>query len=207
MKSSSLSDDQISLLIDEHALKQNILRSMERIYAQADSNDIVIFYFSGHGSQTGLLPYDWDGVYNNLYHSEIKKIFDRCLAKGKICIVDACHSGSLLNRARSAELSDILESYYTAFSSTTGGIALMMSSMSNETSIEIARVRQGVFSFYVINGLIGQADANGNRIITISELYEYVAQNVKKYTRNRQNPVLSGNFDKNLPIGVVRYHP
>jgi uncharacterized caspase-like protein len=79
-----------------------------------------------------------------------------------------------------------------------------MSSKAEETSIEVAGLRQSVFTYYLLEGLKGKADVNYNKVVTISELYDYVQKNVRSYSANRQSPVINGTYDRNMPLGVVR---
>jgi hypothetical protein len=199
----ALADDQIRVLVDEDATKENILNSLERTFAKAGPNDVIFFYFSGHGLNGAFLPIDFDGNSNKLEHTEIMKILDKSQAKSKIVIADACHSGSIQN-AKGASAQSIIETYYDAFSRSTGGMVLMMSSKAEETSIENNGLRQGIFSHFLIRGLKGAADSDEDRLVTINELFEYVEANVKFYTNNYQTPVISGQYDPKLPMGVVR---
>ena len=66
-----------------------------------------------------------------------------------------------------------------AFEDTKGGVALLMSSKSEELSLEDQGLRQGVFTYYVLQGLKGRADANNDYLITIKELYNYVYAKVR----------------------------
>ena len=79
-----------------------------------------------------------------------------------------------------------------------------MSSASNETSLELGTLQQGAFTYQYIEGLKGGADANGDKIITISELYEYVSKKVTQSTYGHQHPQLKGIFDHDMPVGVTK---
>ncbi len=199
----ALADDQIRILIDEDASKENILKSLEKTFSKAGPNDVVFFYFSGHGLKGAFLPIDYDGNNNRVEHAEIMAILDKCPAKSKVVIADACHSGSL-HGAKGATAQSVIETYYDAFSRSSGGTVLMMSSKAEETSIENNGLRQGIFSHFLIRGLKGAADNDENKLVTINELFEYVEANVKFYTNNYQTPVISGDYDIKMPMGVVR---
>lgn len=195
-------DKQLSILIDEGATRKNILKNMNRLFENADSNDVILFYFSGHGLKNAFLPMDFDGHLNKIKHSEIKEIFKNSKAKYKLCIADACHSGGL---TRSKNISHSGPSfYYEAFKKAKGGTAFMLSSKAEEISIENAGLRQGIFTHFLIKGLKGNADQDNNQLITIGEVYDYVKINVKFYTSNHQNPVLYGDYDDKMPISVIR---
>lgn len=198
----ALPDNQIEVLIDEAATQAKIIAAMRRQFLKAGPNDLIVFYFSGHGAPGSFAPVDFDGRSNLLSHKSIRDIFDQSKAKHKVIIADACHSGSLNKGVKSGEAA--MNSYYSTLSNTTGGLALFMSSKAEETSIEVSGLRQSVFTYYLLEGLKGKADSNYNKVVTISELYNYVQQNVRRYSANKQSPVINGTYDRNMPLGVVR---
>jgi hypothetical protein len=199
----ALKDEQVRVLIDEDATRDNILRTMRQLFMKADENDVVMLYFSGHGLEGSFIPVDYDGYNNKLQHEDIKAIFEESKAKHKICMADACFSGSLL-AMKGATIDAALNKYYKEFESTKGGMALLMSSKSQEYSLEDHGLRSGIFSHYMIKGLKGEADTDKNKIITIKELYDFTYKNVKTYTAGAQTPSISGNYDPKMPISVVR---
>jgi len=200
----ALSDDRLRVLVDEDATRHNILTNLKEVFSRAGSNDLVLLYFSGHGLQGSFLPIDFDGFNNKILHEEINQIFLNSRAKYKICIADACHSGSLLALKGTTSAQNALEKYYATLAQAAPGTALILSSKSNETSLESSGLRQGVFSHFLIRGLKGEADNNFDKIVTIQELYNYTESNVRSYTGNRQSPVMKGRFDRNMPAAVIR---
>lgn len=201
----ALADNQIRILIDEDATHAKILSAMNDVFGKAGKEDLVMVYFSGHGLPGSFLPIDFDGFNNKLDHEEINKILDESPAKYKLCIADACHSGSLLAMAeKSGTMRNVLEDYYKTLAQAEAGTALIMSSKGEETSLESSGLRQGVFSHFLIRGLKGEADKDANKIVTLQELYDYINENVKSYTMNRQSPVIKGHFDPNMTVSVVR---
>lgn len=201
----ALPDEQIRVLIDEDATRANILRAMRQVYLKADQNDVILFYFSGHGYDGSFVPADFDGFNHLLRHKEVKDILEESKAKHKIVLADACHSGSAQTMAmRSTAYEQTLDKYYNAFEKSRGGLALLMSSKGEEFSLEDGGLRQGIYSHYLIRGLKGEADKNQNKIVTIKELYDFVYKGVRKYTANAQSPTLSGKHDPNMPVAVMR---
>ncbi len=202
----ALPESQIAILVDEDATRENILKKMREYFLRADENDVVLFYFSGHGLEGCFLPVDYDGYNNKLRHEEIMQILKQSKAKHKLCIADACHSGTLSfgNGALAAKgpAPVSLQRYYQAFEDTNGGVALLMSSKAEELSLEDHGLRQGVFTYYVLQGLKGAADANNDYLVTIKELYKYVYTKVREYTANVQTPVLTGDYDEEMPVAV-----
>jgi uncharacterized caspase-like protein len=184
--------NQTILLVDEDATKANIMAALQAVAAAADANDNIIFYYSGHGAQGGLFPYDFDPdtEANFLTHAEIKTILKQSPSPYKFCIVDACHSGAFADSWYFGIISDILYGYKNS------GITMMLASGVNETSLEHPVVRQGFFTYFLIEGLEGSADTNKDGQITIQEIYEYVLVNVRLATNGKQNPVLAGDVQR-----------
>jgi hypothetical protein len=198
----ALPDERVRLLIDEDATYHNIVDAMESTLLRADHNDVIVFYFSGHGLEGSFLPIDFDGYNNQLKHRDIKRLLERSQAKHKLVLADACHSGGLLSQK--SPLRTDLQRYYRAFEQTNGGMALMMSSKGEEYSLEDGGLRSGIFSHFLIRGLKGEADRDGNLIVSVRELFNFVHQQVRLYTGNVQTPTLTGEFDKRMPVAVVR---
>jgi hypothetical protein len=198
----ALPDNHLRVLIDEDATRENILNAIRTVFLGADDNDVVMFYFSGHGIQGAFLPIDFDGYKNSLKHEEIKELLNNSRAKHKLVLADACHSGSLFNYKTPVHVA--LQKYYKAYEEANGGTALLMSSKGEEYSLEDGGLRSGVFSHFLIRGLKGEADEDRNQIVTVQELFNYVYKNVKYYTVNVQNPTLTGNYDPKMPVAVVR---
>lgn len=195
-------EGQIRLLIDEDATRSGILSAMNTLYQKADDNDVIFFYFSGHGIEGSFLPIDYDGYNNSIKHEELKNIIDKSRAKHKIIIADACHAGSIGNPRTPIHIE--LEKFYRSFISSKGGTALFMSSKSEEYSLEDNGLRSGVFSHFLIKGLKGPADQDHNNLITVKEAFDYVQRNVRTYTANVQTPLLLGTFDQAMPFALIR---
>lgn len=198
-----LRDEQIRILIDEEATRERILETTAALFDKAGPEDLVIFYFSGHGVKGAFLPIDFDGYNNKLGYEEISQLIARSRAPSRILFADACHSGGLFTD-RSAEPEEEMLRFYQPLYQTSSGSAIIMSSKSEETSLESAGLRQGVFSHFMMRGLKGEADADGDGFITIQELYDYIYVHVRAYTAMRQSPVIRGDYDPNMAVAVDR---
>jgi uncharacterized caspase-like protein len=201
----ALPENQVELLVDEWATRENILNTMREYFLRADENDVVLLYFSGHGLDGCFLPVDYDGFNNKLRHEELKNIFMESKAKHKLCIADACHSGSLNysdDLVAKGPMPISLQRYYQAFEDARGGMALLMSSRANELSMEDKGLKHGIFTYYVMRGLKGNADDDNDDLVTISELYRFVYNKVRLYTANTQSPILTGTYDEAMPVSI-----
>jgi hypothetical protein len=197
-------DEQIKILIDEEATRKRILETLRDVFGRADTNDLVMLYYSGHGLKGAFVPIDFDGYNNKIFHTEINQLLEKSAAKYKLCIADACHSGGFVGAKGTIPQSEIMNYYYKSLAQSESGTALILSSKSEENSLESSGLRQGVFSHFLIRGLKGEADSDRNNVVTIQELFEFIYGKVRGYTALRQSPVLKGDFDPYMTVAISR---
>lgn len=171
---------------NKDATVANVLNGMSQVFAKANKDDVVLFFFSGHGIPGGFVCYD-----GYLYYNKVFQAMSRCKAQNKVIIADACFSGKMRKtRKRNEDYSKL-------------NAMLFLSSRSNETSMEMPR-RTGfgnsLFTAYLERGLRGGADTDRNRTISAKELYDYVHNGVVSLSRGRQHPVMWGKFNGNMPL-------
>ena len=198
----ALPDNQLKVLIDDEANRQNIVDAMQDIFLQADENDVVMMYYSGHGLDGSFLPIDFNGYENKLHHADIKYILDQSQARHKLFIADACYSGSF-SQAKTYRGFNTGK-LYQGLQDVTSSTAFLLSSSDREVSLEGGGLRQGVFTHYLLRGMKGEADMDANNVVEVQELYDYVYKEVRKYTGNNQTPVISGKYDVRMPVSVLR---
>lgn len=205
----SLDDEHSEVLVDDGATKAQIIHAMHNTFNKAKENDLAIFFFSGHGLKGSFLPSDYDGDDIRLYHNEVSKVLAECRAKHKLVIADACHSGSYIagkgipNKPTKA----LAQTFYDELDKSEAGVAYLLSSQADEESLEVSTLRNSVFTYFVVRGLKGEANANGDNIVTIQELFDYVYLNVTSYAAKLgkvQTPLIKGAYDPNMPVAVVR---
>jgi len=178
----------------------------------AKEDDRVIIYFAGHGFiQAGrgyLAPYDVDP--NNIAQSAYPMdtlgavAGSRIKAKWKVLLTDSCHSGAITpdaaaadaqNQALNKSLLDLSRSMFS-----------LTASRDRERSFESADWGggHGIFTYYVVKGLEGEADENGDGIVTADELAEYTRRNVREATKGQQNPTSDrGSFDPKMLLAYL----
>jgi hypothetical protein len=195
-------EDHIRILIDESAIAENIYKGLDDIIAMAGKEDVVLVYLAGHGLQGFYVPTDSDGYRNRVEYEDIKQRLSLCQARQKLVIADACYSGSLL--AAKTPMFESVDLFYKKLLASGGGTAFLLSSKSEEFSLESQGLRQGIFSHYLVEGLKGEADTNKDKLVTLDELYTYVYGHVREYSGNLQTPVLAGDMDRGMPLANVR---
>lgn len=204
-KGGSVPASHIVLLTDAQATKLNIIAQGKALFAKAKKDDRVIFYFSGHGSKGCFLPYDFTRKGENLLSfSEVKTMFRAAKCSTKLLFADACFAGSMKKGlAATPEWKKHFKKGNKEASNM--NIAVMMSCQGDETSIEMPSLKQGLFTYYLMEGLGGKANSDGNKYVTIQELYYYLYHRVKDRAAqcnppHKQTPELFGKFDLRLIV-------
>src|SRR5208337_4447820 len=195
-------DDKTVLLTDgsqKNSLptRSNIMSRLSSVAKTAETEDTILFAFSGHGMEENgssyLLPADAQaGILMDtaIEVKWIKKTLSESPARAKIMILDACHAGAMKGKAESGEMTE-------GFSKETldlpEGFALLSSCKLHESSYEWDEKKHGVFSFFLCEGLNGDADKDRDGVIAVPEASSYVTQKVKEWAfkkRVQQSPNL-----------------
>lgn len=179
--------ENVITITGKYATKDTILKSIKSQFGRAKPGDKIVFYFSGHGYPGGFCPYDMIRLEDGLTYSDVINVMNSSEATDKFIFADTCHSGAIRKNGKTT-------------APNVGNILFFLSSRGNEFSGESPFLSNGYFTKFLLRGLGGGADANRDRKITASELFNYVSNGVKRQSRNRQHPVMWGKFDHNTVI-------
>jgi len=183
----------VKMLLGAQATRANILSALTSYFSQAKEDDVVVFFFSGHGGKGGLCAYDTRSDATMVSYNQIQNAIKSCKADNKQLFIDACFSGGLRTTDKKSETQK-------AYKPTTQGVMLFLSSRTGEMSQENPWSENGFYTQYLIKGMKGAADTNRDKIITAKEIFQYVSANVAERTRKKQNPVMWGNFNDGMHI-------
>jgi hypothetical protein len=169
----------------------------------------VFVFYSGHGlpSSDGkslyFLPHGVDQDLLDETAIDQKKIvtaIQSAQPKSVTMFIDSCYSGQsrsgsqLLTAAKPVRLKNPDIGYPPEFIVLTASAADQISSASND-------LEHGIFSFYLMKGMEGDADANKDGKITFGEMQQYLSENVQRQaleTNRVQVPQLIGNANQVL---------
>lgn len=151
---------------DRKALLDALARTGARVAsAKSQSSRVeVIFYFSGHADDQGLMlgremvPY-----------RELRSAVSAMGPDVGITILDACASGAI-TRLKGGKAHP---AFLTGAGSEIQGYAFLTSSSENETAQESERLRGSFFTHALVSGLRGAADVTGDGRVTLNEAYQF----------------------------------
>ncbi len=201
--------ENVHKLVNERATIANVRQELEHwLPSVTKPNDRVLVYFAGHGFVSGgkayLAPYDVDihNIADTAYPMSAlgEDIGGKIQGKWKVLITDACHSGAITPATDRAQVNQTLLDLHKSLFSLTA-------SRDREQSFESANWGggHGIFTYYVVKGIEGEADTNGDGVVSADELAEYVHTNVRLATNAQQNPTSErGSFDPDM---VLAYDP
>ncbi len=212
----------ITLLLNEQATLSN-LRSVlgTHLKTSAEKGDMVVIFFAGHGASErdassadgdGLEKYllTWEADIKDLYSTaipmrEIAHIFGRIQSDRLIFIADACYSGA--SGGRTVNVTGMRSGIHDGFLDRIAGgkgKVILSASSANEVSVEQDDLRHGVFTYYLLEGLNGVADTDGDGAVTVDEVYRYVSEKVPRATGQEQHPVKKGSVEGDLILSIHR---
>lgn len=215
----SLKDDSVTVLLNEKATTQNIRHALYTFLTEALPQDTVVIYIAGHGAPD---PHDPRNLYLLTADSrlddmggtafpmwQMQDVFERILkAKRVITIADTCRSfGFTGARAEGGSTGINLVNQYMARYAATGQRAVITASDISEPSFEDVRWGNGhgVFTYFLLKGLQGDADKNHDGVVTAGELFAYLKQTVPEETNGKQNPRAMEGLASAMPISIL--HP
>lgn len=176
---------------------KTVKSSLEQVAAAAQPQDTVLFYFSGHGvlepdSQQAVLCLT-DTRKDKLLETGLKlqellKCLGNCAARQQLVWLDACHSGGMTLRGARGKretttlinpTSQLVEVLRQRAAQSQGFYALLSCDQTQQ-SWEFPELGHGVFTYYLMRGLRGEAaDAQG--LIEADALYQYVYHQTLRY--------------------------
>ena len=178
--------------------------------ASAADNEIFIYY-SGHGApdpnnkKAYLLPSDGNPNYASISGYEMQQLYDNLgslKVKHITLFLDSCFSGA--NRENEIILADARPVFISAGSSALAKHVSVFSAASGaQISSAYADMQHGLFSYFLMKGLRGDADSNSDRKITHAELNAYLRQNVSAMARRmgrEQEPELQSSEAERIII-------
>ncbi|MBN1343516.1 MAG: caspase family protein [Phycisphaerae bacterium] len=185
--------------------RPEILQVTNHVLQSARHEDLVLLFFAGHGVEVSQTPYliTADTKMEVVKETAIKIAdlnakFEESKAGFILRLFDACRRPFAQARGVMETMSRGLEE---AILKTAKGWASFSSCSSGEMAHESNEFEQGVFSYYVCEGLQGKA-VNDNSRVTLERLVDYVKTSVDNWC-DRQTLSQTPHFQSDLSGPIV----
>ena len=202
--------ENIKLLVDGGAEEAEILKAFRTwLPSRVKSTTDVFVFYSGHGLPTA----DGKGLYLLPPRADREVIDDTAIPFSKInaaiqiakpksvtVILDACYSGqarsgeTLVANARPVAMKIETRLFPENFT-------VIVASQNDQISSSNPDFKHGIFSYYLMKGMEGDADANRDGKITLGEMQIYLTENVGRQAAmmsRKQEPQLIGDVNRVL---------
>lgn len=191
----------VVLLTDERASKTDLEKHLGTwLKNRVGAKSRVFVYYAGHGSPnptTGagyLMPYEADPSYLDDTAYPLAKLYaslDALPTKDVTVVLDACFSGqgprSLIAKGARPLVTAVAQKGPKRAS-------VIAAAASNQISLSDPEAKHGLLTYYLLEGLHGAADANGDGLITPEEAFDYAKPAVERAARlqnQEQTPTAS----------------
>ena len=206
-----IKQENIKLLLDDEADVSGILTAFQNwlpLKVRKGKTDVYVFY-SGHGLPSAdgkslyFLPVGANRDFvakTAISQQEIVAGLKAAQPKSVTMFIDSCYSGqirtgeTLLASARPVVLTVQETAYPPDFT-------VITASASDQIASSSPDLKHGIFSYYLMKGLEGEADENKDGTITIGRLQSYLAERVPRFAMTmsrKQEPQLTGDANRVL---------
>ena len=193
--------ENVTLLLDTDATERNIRSALFDLPKRAPKESTVCIYYAGHGvpvtdtrasrrstdgTEKYLVPHDV--MADDLYLSmdELQRYFRYLDANQIVCFLDCGYTGAFGGRSFERDgfpVRALLSDEFLDGLASEGRLVVTACS-ANEVSLENPNIGHGVFTYRLVEGLHGAADTNGDGLVTVDELYDYVHGQVEQDARS-----------------------
>lgn len=184
--------DDVQVLINEGEGKTR--RAIARFFVNRKRDDLLLLYFSGHGvrneqGQLFLAANDTEiGILEatGIPAEFVTYTMNNSRSQRQLLILDCCNSGAFAHGSKSVSAVGKSMGIATAFEGSGFGRVVLTATDATQYAWEgdkvIGATQKSVFTHFLIEGLKGDADRDGDGRIHIDELYNYAYEQVVRRT-------------------------
>jgi tetratricopeptide (TPR) repeat protein len=211
-RAGAIPEDNVVTLVNEKATRGAIQSAIEtHLKGRAKKNDTILLFIASHGTMVGkkgyIIAYDTsaeDPATSGIPMDDIRKLFETQLSEVKrlYLYVDVCHAGNV--GQISAKPDDKLTE--TALSSREVSMFGMLAAQKGQVAYEGVNYGggHGAFSYFLMRALnSSEADVDGNGKVSMSELADYVHDQVQAATLRAQTPKQIGDSENEPALALT----
>jgi hypothetical protein len=200
----------VRLLLNEEATRDGVWRALSALRRSAGESDTVWVYYAGHAAPEESRLYwvthdaDVDDLYGTgLSSDQISRVLGDIRAKRLLVLLDCCHAAATAaqrNPTRAVLTADEVFSCHKGY-----GRITLSSSDGKEKSVELGEVGHGAFTYFLEQGLRGEADTDGDGVVTADELWSYLRSRVVDASQragSAQTPLLVGEMRHDFALSL-----
>jgi len=175
------SESDVTVLKDVE--KGAIETAIYHLFANRKTDDLLIFYFSGHGVTDSRSDFYLTGLTTRkdalpptaVSSNYVHDLMNKSRSKRQVIILDCCHSGAFPKgmAAKGLDAVNVLPKLGGE------GRAILTASDSSQYAFEQEGFELSLYTHFLVEGLRGAADRDGDGEVSIDELYEYVRDQVR----------------------------
>ncbi len=175
---------------NDQAIKNNIHTALNEIKEKALEQDVLVFYYAGHGvmatdnaaEEFYIVPHDVTQLYGSSQLSEkaipasyLKEFAQTVNAQKQFFILDACQSSGAIEGFAHRGVAE--EKAIAQLARSTGSFWLA-STGTDQYASEFDKLGHGLFTWLLMDGIQGKADADNDQKLTVRELVTYIENKV-----------------------------
>jgi hypothetical protein len=192
---SGIPKSNIAVLTDAHATKSDIESYLDDwLPRRATPGSRIYFYYAGHGAPEPdgkgayIVPYEGhpDFASKMIPLSRIYDALNRLKAKEVVVFLDSCFSGAKGRSVTQQGIRPLVLTNERQLAVRDKPVVIAASSGSEVTS-DLENARHGLFTYYLLKGIRGEADTNGNNQVELGELFDFVNSNVSRTAARELN--------------------
>lgn len=153
-------------------VRRALIATNERIrVGQRDGHEaVLVVYYSGHGDADALHLGD-----TRLALREVEALVRGSSAQIRVLVIDSCRSGSV-TRVKGGKPAAPLALASGIDEMPGEGLIVLTASTAGEDAQESDQLAGSFFTHYLLSGLRGAADADGDQIVTVAEAFSYTRE-------------------------------
>ena len=201
--------ENVQLLLDDDATTERIFRALARLRRQVAEDDVVWIYFAGHAAMENHAYWvthdtDVDDLFATALDSDrINSVLSQFRTPNLLLILDCCHAAAtalVKNQTRAVVAGKDLFGRFQGH-----GRITLAASDGEQNSVELSEFGHGAFTYFLVKGLRGEADADNDGVVTADELWSYLRRKVSEasgHAGNPQTPMLSGAMTHDVALTI-----
>jgi hypothetical protein len=212
-------EENIIMLVDSDATRARIEGYLKQyIPANVSPETTLYVYFAGHGApdldkgNPYLVPFDGDIRFLGNTGYPLKRFYDdidELKIRRSYVFLDSCFSG-LASRAAEMLIKGArpVLMHSKEIQLDHAKIVALSATSAGQVSNSFPKTEHGLFTYYLLRALEGEADSDDDRWLSVKEVYEYVRRHVSRESKkmgHEQTPMITPPTDKlkDIAIGKV----